>query len=287
MSSPAVRSTLLVHRTRRRIMPTIDVNDTTLYYEREGSGPSVLFVHGQFGDADVWADQARRLSDRFSCVRYDRRGHSRSSPGHAAVTDSLHADDAAALIEALDLAPCLLVGSSRGAAIAIDVCLRHLLLLRGVVLSEPPLFSLDRDAGEALLGEVVPQVDEALSSGDLGSAVHAFFSAVCPSFWVALGEGQRVRYVGNAEIGLADLRSPPLQVSFADLAGIAIPALVITGETSHSSLRSIAHQVALALPNTRFVELENCGHVAYAEQPDEFADVLATFADELERQHQP
>ena len=42
-------------------MPTIDINDTTLYYERAGSGPAILFVHGMCGFGDVWADQARRL----------------------------------------------------------------------------------------------------------------------------------------------------------------------------------------------------------------------------------
>ena len=62
-------------------MPTIDVNDTTLHYERAGHGPAILFVHGMCGDAEVWADQARRFSGRYTCVRYDRRGHSRSARG--------------------------------------------------------------------------------------------------------------------------------------------------------------------------------------------------------------
>ena len=64
-------------------MSLIDVNDTTIYYERIGQGPSMLFVHGMCGHADVWADQAVRLSDRYACVRYDRRGHTRSGRGNA------------------------------------------------------------------------------------------------------------------------------------------------------------------------------------------------------------
>ena len=67
-------------------MPTIELNDTTLYYERTGQGPAMLFVHGMCGDAEVWADQARRFSDRYSCVRYDRRGHTRSLRGDATIT---------------------------------------------------------------------------------------------------------------------------------------------------------------------------------------------------------
>lgn len=137
-------------------MPTIDVNDTTLYYELTGQGPAMLFVHGMCGDAEVWADQARRFADDHTCLRYDRRGHSRSRWGDAPISDALHADDAAALIDALDLAPCVLVGSSGGAAIGVDVALRHGHLLRGAVFSEPPLFCLDPDAGQALLRELAP-----------------------------------------------------------------------------------------------------------------------------------
>ena len=53
------RSTLLAGTSdEEAAMPTIDINDTTLYYERTGHGPAMLFVHGMCGDADVWADQA-------------------------------------------------------------------------------------------------------------------------------------------------------------------------------------------------------------------------------------
>ena len=62
-------------------MSTVSVDDATLYYERDGAGPAMLFVHGMCGDADVWADQADRLAAQDTCVRYDRRGYSRSSRG--------------------------------------------------------------------------------------------------------------------------------------------------------------------------------------------------------------
>jgi len=96
-------------------MPTVEINDTTLYYERTGQGPAMLFVHGMCGDAEVWADQARRFSDRFTCVRYDRRGHSRSARGNSTISDALHADDAAAQDEGLHVT-CARSTSARGRA---------------------------------------------------------------------------------------------------------------------------------------------------------------------------
>ncbi len=61
---------------------------------------------------------------------------------------------------------------------------------------------------------------------------------------------------------------------------ITASALVIAGETSHPPLRSVAHRLVAALPDARVVELEDCGHVTHAEQPDDFAHAVSVFAAE-------
>lgn len=268
-------------------MPTIEINDTTLHYERTGEGPAILFVHGMCGSAEVWADQAGRFSDRYSCVRYDRRGHTRSARGDATITDALHADDAAALIEALNLAPCLLVGSSGGAVIGVEVALRHGHLLRGAVFSEPPLFSIDRDGADVFMRELIPCVDDAMTSGGPRAGVDAFFSVVCPGLWSTIDEAHKDRYRANADIGFSDLGSPSLDVSAEDLAAVTVPALVVAGTTSHPAFHSVARRLAAALPDSRLVELEDCGHVTYAEQPEAFAHAVSVFAAELDRRTAP
>ena len=270
-------------------MGTIDVNGTTLHYERSGGGPAMLFVHGMCGDADAWADQAARFADRFTCVRYDRRGHSRSSWGDAPMSDALHADDAAALIEALRLAPCLIVGSSGGARIAVDVARRHGHLLRGAVMSEPPLFCIDPDAGRAFASELIPLVEEGTAAGGPSGWVDAFFSFVCPGLWSSIDEARKDRYRANADVGLTDLQSPALDVTSAELSAVSVPTLVLAGADTHATFGSIAHRLAAALPDSRLVEIEGSGHVTYAERPDDFAAAVSAFAAELARrsEHSP
>ncbi|HEU5242657.1 MAG TPA: alpha/beta hydrolase [Ornithinibacter sp.] len=264
-------------------MTTVDIDDTPLYYERSGHGPALLFVHGMCGDADVWANQTDRFAPRATCVRYDRRGHTRSHRGDAPLGVARHADDAAALIRTLDLAPCLLVGSSSGAVIALDVARRHGDLLRGVVLSEPPLFSRDPDAGRVLMDELGPRIEEAMAGGGPPAAVDAFFSLVCPGMWAMLDEDRKERSCADADIGFADLRAPSLDATASDLAAVTVPALVIAGDTGHPALRAIARRLAAALADARFIELTDCGHVTYAEQPDAFAHAVDVFAAELDR----
>src|SRR5215469_7931769 len=97
----------------RKINDYAVANGTTLYYEMEGAGMAVLFVAGSTGDAGNFTRSAVLLADEFMVVTYDRRGNSRSPRPSGWKTTSVaeQADDAAALIEALDLSPAVVFGA--------------------------------------------------------------------------------------------------------------------------------------------------------------------------------
>jgi hypothetical protein len=99
-------------------MSLIDVNDTTLHYERRGDGPAVLFVSGATGDAGHWTGVADVLASEYTVVTYDRRGNSRSPrpPGWTATTIDEQADDAAALLGGLEVDPVVFPGDHAGFA---------------------------------------------------------------------------------------------------------------------------------------------------------------------------
>jgi pimeloyl-ACP methyl ester carboxylesterase len=263
-------------------MATIELDGAAIYYERNGRGPAILFIHGAFGDADNWADQAPRFSDRYTCVRYDRRGFSRSSRGDASLGVALHADDAAALIDGLQLAPCLVVGSSAGAIITLDLAMRHGRLVRGVVLCEPPLFTLDPAAFDAASAERRRRVEAAMASGGPRAAVDAFASLTFPEGWAMLDENRRNRFRDNAEPGFADVANAPLAIDPAELSSVTSPALVIAGTKSHPAIRAINHELVRRLLDARLVELDS-GHLPYIECPDRFADAVSIFGAEIDR----
>jgi pimeloyl-ACP methyl ester carboxylesterase len=261
-------------------MPTIRVNGTTLYYEEVGAGLPLLFIHGMCGDARVWADQLARLAPRFRCVAYDWRGHSRSPLGQVAQrTVELHADDAAQVIQELRLAPGLVVGSSGGARVALDLIRRYPRLVRGAVLSEPPAMALAPDGGRAFIEQIQPAVEAAVACGGPRAAVDAFFEMVCPGLWRALTEEQRdVPYRTNAPELFGDLTMPPYQISPADLAKIRVSSLIVRGSESHPMFRTIAGILTENIPGVQLLEVPDCGHVTYAAKPAEFAAAVASFA---------
>ena len=128
------------------------VNGARLYYERVGTGPTALFIAGSTGDAGNFTRAAERLADDYTVVTYDRRGNSRSLRPAGWTTTSVgeQADDAAGLIEALQLAPVAVFAASAGGLIGLDLALRYPRLLRVAVLQEPSLFTVLPDPDTAL-----------------------------------------------------------------------------------------------------------------------------------------
>jgi 3-oxoadipate enol-lactonase len=257
-------------------MATCEVNGTQLYYQQSGNGSPALFVHGMCGNANVWDGQVARLSDRFRCITYDRRGHTRSPLGTiAARSVALHADDAAELIGKLELAPCLLVASSGGARIGVDLLRRYPVLFSAAVLSEPPIFALDPEQGAPqVMADLKPRLEAAFARNDPRAAVDAFFEYICPGLWAKLDERQKEPYRANHPELLGDLQMPPYEMTPAELGRLGTRCAIVSGSRSHPLFRRVAAVIAGAVPNAEAVEIEGVGHVTYAEAPDEFARIV-------------
>jgi len=160
---------------------TIEANGTRLYYELRGEGPSLLFVSGAEGDAEEWARVAPLLDDEFAVLSYDRRGFSRSQKplGGAGTSVEEQADDAAALLSALNMAPAAVWGNSSGALISLGLVLRHPEAVMKAMLHEPPVFAGIRDLPQVLafLRENCAQGKVQFLRMFFGSEVYDGFSA--------------------------------------------------------------------------------------------------------------
>src|SRR5262245_11927445 len=58
---------------------SIPVNDGNLYYQKKGSGPFLVFLHGICLDHRMWEKQVNYFSSAFTCISVDLRGFGKSS----------------------------------------------------------------------------------------------------------------------------------------------------------------------------------------------------------------
>ena len=111
-------------------------------YTIEGEGPALFLIHGIGARRATFAELVEGLKDRFTCIRYDLRGHGDSE----VVTDPTclgndsMADDVLMVIDHLDIGSFDLLGVSLGGGIAVVVAAESPGLVRSVLLCEAIAF---------------------------------------------------------------------------------------------------------------------------------------------------
>ena len=103
-------------------MPHMYVNGADIFYEIEGSGPDLVLLHGWGADNTVYDEQMEDFTRYFRVVRYDHRGHGKSSrvPGGTTYTIEQYTRDLKTLLESLGMGRVFLLGHSMGGAVALN-----------------------------------------------------------------------------------------------------------------------------------------------------------------------
>ena len=225
---------------------TVTVNGTELYYELRGDGPSLMFVSGGFGDAAGWETTGGELAGSFTVLSYDRRGNSRSPRPAGWSTTSLdeQADDAAALLRALDLAPAAVYGNSLGADIALNLVLRHPGVVRHAILHEPGLDDALDDPDEAM-APFMEVMGPSIEAGDLRGAADALLRLACGDEAYRTIPADRIdRMLGNAETLLEIELAGEASIDMAALARCRVPLTVVVGATAPPFLTTGSRKLA-------------------------------------------
>lgn len=267
-------------------MATTNVNGVQLSYEVSGDGevPLVL-VHGSWGSHHNWDLVVPGLAESFRVLTYDRRGHSESErpTGQGSVREDVA--DLAALIEQLALAPAWIAGNSFGASITLRLAGERPDLFRGVIVHEPPLFSLlaDDSAVSPMLeeaGKRIGAVVERIASGDHAGAAEQFVETVAlgPGTWAQLPPDLQKTFIINAPTFL-DEASDPEQLAY-DLEWIRAfprPVLLTTGDQSPPTFAPVVAKLADVLPRAEVVTFSGAGHIPHVTHPDIYVEAIMTF----------
>src|SRR5215470_9406204 len=112
----------------------METGEPTLHVEVEGDGPALVLAHGFAGSARNFGPQAHALRDRWRVVRYDARGHGRSSAPDdpAAYTPEAFVADMGTALDFVGAATAVVGGLSMGAGTALRLALAQPGRVRGL-----------------------------------------------------------------------------------------------------------------------------------------------------------
>ncbi len=102
-------------------MSTVHANGVDLYYEREGTGPRLLFVNGSGTTVEKFRPLFAPFISVFDLLVYDHRGLGHSGPIAGSYGMSDCADDALAVMDAVGWDSACVLGISFGGMVALEV----------------------------------------------------------------------------------------------------------------------------------------------------------------------
>jgi pimeloyl-ACP methyl ester carboxylesterase len=264
-------------------MTTGTFNGVRLFYEDTGSGDPMVLVHGSWADHALWGPIVPMLAQRFRVVSYDRRGHSESERPETQGSPDEDADDLAALIEELDLAPAHVVANSQGAVISLRLAAKRPELFRSLSAHEPPLFAALENVpemAEMMLDlEAIGRVIAKIQGGDPAGGAREFVDTVVgPGFWQMLPEEGKQTFARNAPTFLDEVRGEG--VKMADLAPLGetiVPILMSRGTEGPPFFAAVVKRLIAAIPSAKEHTFEGAGHVPHMTHPQPYVDAVTAF----------
>jgi pimeloyl-ACP methyl ester carboxylesterase len=270
--------------TDTRIHRALSADGTEIVGRVVGDGPALVLVHGGIGDGQTaWDAMLPHLADRFTCYLPSTRGRGLSAD-HPDHSPPRLEDDVTAFIEGIGETASV-VGWSGSGAWVLGAAARSD-AVAAIAVYEPTVIPLMDEADLAETMGTMQQVGAAAADGRLVDAVRIFTSWICT-------DSERAAL---AQTGFDGVWAPlvPAMLRFVQqdgaydghrstdpeaLAGIAVPALVLTGQQTRLRpfFSAAAEFIAQHVAHSQVWELPGAGHFAPVIAPESVADELITF----------
>jgi 3-oxoadipate enol-lactonase len=263
-------------------MPPIRAGEIELDCERSGSGPPLLLIMGMSGTRHHWGEPfLQLLRQDFEVIACDHRGVGASSRMQRPFTIAELADDAAALLSALQLESAHVLGISMGGMVAQQLALRHPHRLTTLTLG----CTYCGGPRSALPGEETTRVlRDALLTRERERAVSAAWQVNVSAAFGADQEAREsfiaigMRHAVASVVVLEQMRAISLHDTSERLAEIETPTLIVHGTDDLMLPVENAHLIAELMPNARLEIIQGAGHLFFWEQPQRSAQLIVEHA---------
>ncbi len=256
-------------------MPFTLVDRVNLYYEVQGQGQTLLFIHGLGSSTQDWGPQVAEFSQKYQVVTFDLRGHGRSDKPAGPYSIPLFASDTAGLLKALGVDAAHVAGISLGGAVAFQLAIDCPFMVKTltIVNSGPSMGGTPEQAKAEIDRRVnivrqmgMRAMGEALAPNLFPSAAH---EALRRDFMERWAENNPQSYI-DATVSL-------LGWDVTDQIGsIRCPALILSADQDYMP---VANKEAYArlMPDAQVVVIPGTHHAVPMEAPEQFNAALMQF----------
>lgn len=260
--------------------------------------PVVLLVHGMAGSSATWRDAIPGLAQRYTVLAPDLPGHGDSDKPRQDYSLGAQANALRDLLVALGIDHATLVGHSLGGGIAMQFAYQHPSYCERLVLVSSG--GLGQEVSWILRAFTFPGTEYLMPilfpdfARRAGTTVGRWLQAV----------GLRAPAIQEEWAAYSSLVDPETRNAFVrtlraviDLSGQTVsaqdrlylastmPALIMWGEKDRIIPVDHARRAHEAMPGSRLVLYDDCGHFLHAEEPRRFTESIIEFVESTDPVH--
>jgi len=235
--------------------------------------PALLLLNPLGVSLDIWDEQLAALSERYELIRFDARGHGKSTIGEPEASIEMLANDALAVLEACGIARAHLCGISLGGMIAMHLAAHTPDWVLKVVLSNTTPYMPPRENWQQRIQTARTQGLEPLIEGTLGRWFTPEFHQAQPEKVAKVRALLRETSPAGYAACCAAIRDMDQRESIQN---ITAKTLVIGGSKDAGTTPAMAESIARSVPEAKLVMLD-AAHLGNIERVDEFNAALIEF----------
>jgi 3-oxoadipate enol-lactonase len=248
-------------------------NNLEIYYEISGNenNPKMVLIHGLFLNSDCWRKQLKSFEDKFRILRFDLRGHGRTTKPKKRFTIRNYVDDMYNLLTHLNWTEKLyLVGHSLGGMITLVYGLENPSHVKKIVVADSFCF-ISQEAITDVLGRVNSSKLEDFALGISMRGLSPY-------------NEDTAKFVAKIVIDHMTkkdcLRATAASAGFnicENLKSLNIPVLVLVGEKDITTPVWASEMIHEWLPQSELVILPDAGHLTILDHPIVFNKQVISF----------
>jgi pimeloyl-ACP methyl ester carboxylesterase len=272
-------------------MPYVDAPGAKLYFEENGQGYPIIFVHELGSDIREWETQVRYFARAYRCITYNARGYPPSDvPEDAALYGwEFSVEDIAAVMRGLAIDRAHIVGLSMGGYAALQFGLRYPEKTSAIVAAAVGSGSLpsQRDAWlreTSILARAFERGMGAMAGRMAHGPTRFQLKHKDPKSWQDFVDHLRQHSARGMSHTMARCQAlrPSLHDLRGQLSGMAVPVLLAVGDEDGPCLETNL-MLKSALPNAGLWICPNTGHAVNLEEPTAFNAQVENFLGAVER----
>ncbi|HWQ47029.1 MAG TPA: alpha/beta fold hydrolase [Longilinea sp.] len=263
-------------------MPTVKVNGVELYYELHGpeDGDVVVLSNGIFMSTASWGLQTPVLAKHYRVLLYDCRGMWKSEHPKGPYSMEQHADDLAALLDALSITQAHIAGISYGGEVSMAFAIKYPQRTLSLFLSSTVSELNEVLRGFSALWGAAAKAKDPKRLFE-GSYMLNFSDSYIKAYHSAINTAAD-RYAQLDMDAVLELLDCFERVDLTkDLHKINTPTLVLVGEEDNLKPRKYSEIIAREISGAQLVVVPGAGHAICLEKPVIFNALLLGFLAQL------